>query len=135
MSAPPSRRCVAQLWRKRWQPPPRPPGRGVLEGGLALGEQLEGVAEGDTVEPLHELDRVARRAAGHAVVEPLRGADDEVGAVVVVVERAAPDEVAAAVLLHLDTARAHQREQVGCLLDALDFLVGYPCHFSCPPSG
>ncbi len=113
----------------------RPLRRRVLEGGLAAVEQLEGVAEAHAVELLHELDRVARRAAGHAMIKPFGRADDEVGAVVVVVERAPAHEVLAAVFAKLDAARADESEQVGVAFHAGDVVVGDPRHVSFPSSG
>ena len=86
------------------------------------------MSEAHAIELLDELDRIARRSAGHAMEKSLARRHDQIGRFVVFVERAAPDEIFAAVLAQLDTARADQRGQIGFVFNPLDFFVGDSWH-------
>ena len=85
--------------------------------------------EAHPVEPLHELDRIARRPAPQAVKQPLRWRDDK-RRCLVVVERAASRQVPRTVLAKLDPPAAHQRGQVGFFFDPLDLAFRYPGHIN-----
>ena len=84
-------------------------------------QDLERMAEADAVMVLHELDRVARFAARHAVPQPHFRRDDEVRFVRVAVERAQPLPVLAAVLGQFDAPAPDQGEEIGFPLDPIDF--------------
>ena len=88
----------------------------------AVVQQLESVAEAHAVEPLNELDRIARLPAAQTVEESLFRRHDERG-FLVVVERATANQVPASVLRELDAARADQRRQVHRTFQPVDFVV------------
>ena len=108
-----------QFWHRRHLHPAFRRGR---ERRRSRVEQLEGVPEADPVELPHELDRVPRRPAAHAVIQPLLRTHDE-RRLPVRVERTLSHQVLAPVLPQLDPPRPHQRRQVRRLFDPFDLVI------------
>ena len=98
---------------------------------FATVEQLEGMAEGEAVDSLDELDRVSSRSAAEAMEEAFGRSDDEVGSVLVVVKGTEADEVLGTVFFKFNASGTDKGNKIDLFLEAADFRFRDSGHKRC----
>jgi hypothetical protein len=102
----------------------------LRKGGLAArAEQVASVSKTHAIEPLHELDRVARlpAVASHAAEKSLPRRHDEIRGFLVIVEGAKPRPVAS-LLFEGRPSRLDERDEVSFGFDSVEFGFGNSGH-------
>ena len=84
-------------------------------------EKFKGMAEGEAIDSLDELDGVSSSSAAEAMEETFGRTHHEVGVFSILMKRAGTDEVLGAMFAEFDASGADKSDKIDLFLEAVDF--------------